>query len=433
MISALFVALFLQQLIVNDALAQWTHWRGETRDGKSTEVSGWDGTEWQLSEPAWQAQIGEGSAAPLVIDDHVITLGWKGSGELGKDVLACLDLATGKQLWEQTYQAPLFGRESVGDQGLYSGPSATPEFDRDSGLLYTMSTDGDVRCWNYRDQGALVWEKNLYEEYKIERRPDVGRGTRRDYGYTTAPVVFGDWLLVEVGSATAGNLIAFDKSTGKVVWGSENKDLAGHSGAPVLMTVDKIPCVAVLTLRNLVVTRLDKANAGKTVGVYSWTTDFANNIPTPAVYENSVIISTAYNHYATCRVDFSLSDGAKQIWETKKICTGVCSPVIDQGNIYWAWRGIHCLDFATGKLKWKGGKTNEAGSCVLTADGRLIVWATRGDLLLVNSSQHADEYTQLDSRELLAKTDAWPHIVLANGCILCRDRAGTLICLRIGG
>ena len=418
--------------ICSVCLADWPHWRGESRDDKTAQKSGWDGKNWQVTDPVWNLEVGLGSAAPLVIDNRVIAFGWQGSGNRGQDVLGCFELASGKNVWEQKYDAPLYGRNSVGDESLYSGPSSTPEYDAETGLLYSLSLDGELRCWDFKNKGNPVWRVNLYDQYKIERRPDVGRNTRRDYGYTTSPLVFGDWLLVEVGSHQAGNLVAFDKTSGKAVWGSECKDLAGHTGGPVLMKVEGVDCAAILTLRNLVVMRLDAKNAGKTVGTYEWTTDFANNIPTPAVQENSVIISTAYNHFATCRVDFSLQGGAKKKWEQPKLCTGVCSPLIDNGNVYWAWRGVHCLDFDTGELKWKGGNTNEAGSCVLTSDGRLIVWATRGDLLLVESAANSpDKYQQLAAKKLLSQTDAWPHVVVSDGCILCRDRGGTLLCLKI--
>jgi hypothetical protein len=110
----------------------------------------------------------------------------------------------------------------------------------------------------------------------------------------------------------------------------------------VPITVQGVPCVAVLPLRNLVVTRIDGSNAGRTIATYPWTTDFANNIPAPAVSEDSVIITSAYNHYAMCRVKVTL-DGATKVWENKEVASGVCSPLIHDETNYWAWRGVHCL------------------------------------------------------------------------------------------
>jgi hypothetical protein len=50
-------------------------------------------------------------------------------------------------------------------------------------------------------------------------------------------------------------------------------------------------------------------------------------------------------------------------------------------------------------------------------------------LLLAESAAHSpDKLTILAEREVLSQTDAWPHVALADGYLLCKDRAGTLVC-----
>ena len=172
----------------------------------------------------------------------------------------------------------------MGDQGLYGGPTSTPEYDRETGLLYTLSCDGDLNCWDTQRRGERVWGVNLYERYNVQRRPKIGRSGRRDYGYTTSPLLHRKSIIVEVG-AQSGTLVAFDKRTGRELWQSESKGYAGHTGGLAPLTVESVPCVAVLTLRGLLVARLDGDRAGQTVAEYEWTTDFVNNIATPAVSE----------------------------------------------------------------------------------------------------------------------------------------------------
>jgi outer membrane protein assembly factor BamB len=241
----------------------------------------------------------------------------------------------------------------------------------------------------------------------------------------SSPLVSGDQLIVEVGAET-GNLVAFHKQTGRQLWESENLDEAGHTGGPVPISVEGADCVAVVTLRNLVVTRIDGSTAGSTVAEFPWTTDFANNIATPVVFRDSVIITSAYNHYAMCRVNVTLK-GATKVWENKELASGVCSPLI-----HWAWRGVHCLDFATGKELWSGGNVGSQGSCILTSDDRLIVYSNKGELSLVETAKRsAKEYTQLAAKSVLSETDAWPHVVLSNGRLICRDRSGSVRCLAV--
>ncbi len=407
--------------------ADWPHWRGPTRNDVSTESSGWDGTSWLKGE-LWKASVGEGSSAPVVVAGRVYLTGWSDE----RDTVFCLDLESGKEHWRQSYDSPRYGRHAIGDQSLYSAACSTPEYDEESGLLFTLGVDGDLNAWNTRDEGKRVWSMNVYDRYQAKRRPEVAkrRKTRRDYGYMSSPLATGKVVIVEVGG-NKGNLVAFDKRTGAELWHSDNQDEAGHTGGPVPIEVEGTSCVAVLTLRNLVVTKIEGADAGKTVATYPWTTDFGNNIATPAVKDDSVIITSAYNHVAMCRIRITLN-GATKVWENE-LASGVCSPLIHDGRVYWAWNGVHCVDFATGKELWSGGKVGSQGSCIVTADDRLIVYANKGKLSLVETAKRSpNKYQQLATQSVLSKTDAWPHIVLSGGRIVCRDRSGSVRCLAVG-
>ncbi|MBI1314889.1 PQQ-binding-like beta-propeller repeat protein [bacterium] len=404
----------------------WPYWRGPARNDVSLESSGWNGSAWLQGEN-WDASVGEGSASPIVVGDRLFLTGWSGN----RDTLVCLNVETGREIWRQSDDAPRYGRHAVGDQSFYSGACSTPEFDLESGLLFTLGIDGDLIAWDTKQQGRRVWSVNLYERYKAGRRPEVAvrRKTQRDYGYVSSPLVLGPQLIVEVGGP-AGNLVSFAKQTGRELWISESRDEAGHSGGPVPIMVEGVPCVAILTLRNLVVARTDRASAGRTVAVYPWTTDFGNNIPTPAVSEDSVIITSAYNHSAMCRLDISLS-GAMKVWENE-LASGVCSPVIHKGHVYWAWNGVHCVDFETGRELWTGGRVGSQGSCIVTSDDRLIVYGNKGDLSLVETAERSpDRFLELASRSVLNRTDAWPHVVLSGGRVFCRDRSGQVKCLTL--
>jgi outer membrane protein assembly factor BamB len=423
-----FFALAAWIAIAGPAFAgDWPHWRGPARNDRSSEASGWTGSQWPIGKPVWTQNVGVGCSSLIVVGEKLYVTGWAAD----REVLRCLNVKTGKELWRQSYRCPQYGRHSTGDKGIYAGPSSTLEYDPQTGLLYTLSIDGDLNCWNANARGKRVWGFNLYEKYGVKRRPNVGRSRRmlRDYGYTSSPLVHGNALIVEVG-AKAGNLIAFDKRTGKELWTSRNKDEAGHTGGAVPMTVDGISCVVILTIRNLVVVRTDAGHAGETLAEYKWTTDFANNIPTPAVQGNSVIVTSAYNRYAMCRLDVGRG-GVKKVWENNQP-SGVCSPIIHNGRIYWSWRGVHCVDFATGKRLWSGGRTGTPGSCILTKDNRLIVWANQGDLLLVDTAERSPKaYRELARKSGILHSDAWPHVVLAAGRLFVKDRRGNLVCFQV--
>ncbi len=413
----------LLAVAVSSLAADWPHWRGSNRTDITDESSGWSGSAWLAEKPAWTAQLGAGASSPLIVSGRVYILGYEGA----KEVVRCLSAEDGKELWSVEYKCPKYGRHHMGDEGLYSGPSSTPEYDPDTGFLYTLSVDGDLNCWDTREKGKKVWGRNLYDEYKVERRPKLTRMPQRDYGYTASPLLHRDWLLVEVGSTTRGSLIAFDRRTGKEAWASELKEEAGHTGGAAPMTVEGVPCVAVLTQRNLAVIRLDAGKEGKTVATFPWVTDFANTIAGPAVHGDSVLIAAAYNHNALVKVKVTLA-GAEEVWR-KKFPSKVCTPVVHDGSVYIAWQKVRCLSLETGELKWEGGTVGDPGSCIVTADGRLIVYGQNGKLMLIEAAGRSpDAYKELAVKDKIFESLAWPHVALAAGRIFCRDRDGNLAC-----
>lgn len=253
---------------VADVIADdWPHWRGLRRNGIVDEPSGWSGGDWP-GKLLWQTRTEPGSSAVIAFDRHLYTIGWQRE-PAPRDVVRCLDASSGESLWSQSYECPEYGRSSEGDKGLYSGPSASPAIDVETGLLYTLSADGDLNCWDTQRNGQPVWGLNLYDEFDVKQRPLVGSRRLRDYGYTASPLVHDDWLIVEAGD-DEGNLFAFDKRNGKRIWVSQSKDPAGHTGGIVPLTVEGIPCVAVLTIHNLLVVRLDRGHEGETLAEFPW-------------------------------------------------------------------------------------------------------------------------------------------------------------------
>ncbi|MCA9158959.1 MAG: PQQ-binding-like beta-propeller repeat protein, partial [Planctomycetales bacterium] len=368
---------------------------------------------------------GEGSTSPLIVGERLYTIGWRS----GRDHVQCLDVSTGETVWSVDYDCPKYGRKATGDQGIFSGTTPTPEYDEATGFLYTLSVDGHLNCWDTKQLGKRVWGSNLYDTFDVPQRPKVGRSSLRDYGYTSSPLLYQNWVIVEVG-AKQGNLMAFDRWTGEVVWKSQATSPGGHSGGPALMTVENVPCVAVHNFAGLLVARLDEGHEGQTVATYDWVTSYANNIASATVQDDHVLMTSAYNHFKIAKLKITLN-GAQQVWE-QKYASKVCSPVVHHGNIYLAWQTVMCLDAESGELKWKGGTTGDQGSIVITSDDRLVIWGNRGDLLLADSATRSPkEYRELAAIKNLGSSDAWPHIVLANQRLFCKDRNGKILCYRI--
>ncbi len=399
----------------------WPHWRGPERTDITAETSGWEEGAWPPGDPAWSAQVGAGGSSPIVAGGRLYTIGWSDDA----DHVQCRDAATGELLWSRDYPCPKWGRFHAGDESLYRGPSSTPEFDPETGLLYTLSIDGDLNCWDTRRGGERIWGLNLYDSFGAGQRPKVSGGLR-DYGYTTSPLVRGEWLIVEVGAPT-GSLIAFDKRTGEQIWTSQRADPAGHTAGLALMTVEGVPCVAVLTLRRLLVARLDAGHEGETMAEFPWETAYANSIASPVAFGDSVLLTSGYSQQRAARVRVT-PGGAELVWEAKGQYSKVCTPVIHGGRVYFAWQKLRCLDWETGRLLWQGGSFSDDASLILTGDDRLIVLGNRRLTLCESAARSPNMYTELSVRPGVGSAHTWPHVALADRRVYVRDLDGNLLC-----
>ena len=408
----------------------WPHWRGPHRDDILSQESGWSGQEWPLAQ-SWQINVGEGSTTPIVIGERLFTMGWKNDA----DTIVCLDVTSGKVIWSESYASPRFGRHAVGDKGLYFGPTSSPEYDEETAAIFTLGCDGDLNCWRAAD-GQNLWHRNVYNDYGMPKRPGMGRRHthRRDYGYTTAPLVYGDSLIVEVG-APSGTVRAFDKRTGEEQWTSQANQLAGHSGSPVRMDIEGVPCLAVFAYHELIVMRLDDGQQGKTVASYPWKSTYANNILTPTVFGEHVLIGSWHAHGkqanpSMCKLKITLS-GAERIWQ-QPLASHIGSPIIHDNRIYIAGPRFYCLDWNSGETLWEGSSFNYGASCLLTTDDLLVLSGNRGQLILVESAKGSPQkYTELDSKQILKGNDVWSHVVLADRRYYIKDVVGNLVCLSI--
>jgi outer membrane protein assembly factor BamB len=274
-----------------------------------------------------------------------------------------------------------------------------------------------------------VWGINLYERFPVGQRPAnrLAENDFRDYGYTTAPYVHGDWVIVEVG-AKEGSLMAFDKRTGERCWLSEYGAPAGHTGGLVPLTVEGIPCLAVLTLHNLLVVRLDRGSEGKTVVTFPWKSAWGDNVLTPAVQANCILICSRHTHNSICKLRITLRE-AKRLWE-QPYASHVDSPVVHGEHVYLATERLLCLNWETGRLVWEGGSYGNGGACIVTNDGKVIVWSDHGHVALVETAlESRKQYKRLARiARVFSSSSAWPHPALSGGLLYCKNREGKLKC-----
>lgn len=200
--------------------ANWPQFRGPGSRGVADSATFPD--RWSASENvAWKAEPpGRGWSSPVVWGERVFltTVVNQGTSEPPKKGLyfggnrpepspathewkvLCLDLKSGKQLWDRT---------------VHRTSPATPIHLKNSYASETPVTDGQhvyaafgnvgLFCFNFI--GDLVWSN------RFEALP-----TRFGWGTASSPVLHGDRLYLVNDNDKQSELLAFDKRTGKPAW-----------------------------------------------------------------------------------------------------------------------------------------------------------------------------------------------------------------------
>ena len=374
----------------------WPNYRGPDHNGISKET-GWL-TQWPADGPKklWKAKVGIGFASFAVSNGKVYTVG----NANDSDTLFCFDANTGAEVWKQSHPAKLDAKYYEG------GPSATPTVE--SGKVYTFSKRGVVRCFDAA-KGMVIWTKDLAEELKA---------AMPTWGFAGSVLIEGDLALLNVGSRGA----ALDKKTGKIVWSSD-PDEAGYS-TPVPFDSGGKSAITMAIKQDVVA--LSVAD-GKELWRFPWKTQYDVNPTDPILSGNKVFISSGYNHGAGL---FDVgSSPPKKVWENKNMRNHMNSCVLWKGHVYGLDENqLRCLVFDTGEVKWTD-KVTGKGSLML-ADGKLIVLSERGELLVADASP--DGFKPIARAQVLGGK-CWTTPVLANGKIYCRNAAGDVVCVDVGG
>lgn len=378
--------------------ADWPIWRGPNHDGISLE-KGWRSA-W-VSDPKvlWNAEVGVGFSAFTVADGKVFTTGYQG----GEDSVFCLDAQTGKILWKHSYPSDL------GDKYYEGGTSATPVVDE--GKVFHLSRWGDLFCLDAAT-GKVIWEKNVQKETDANIP---------DWGFAGAPLVQGNLLILNVGSAG----MAVDKTTGNIVWKSET-DSAGYS-TPYPVTIASKKAVVMGNTSSYFAVEVE---TGAPLWSISWRTRYGVNASDPIVSSDLMFISTGYNK--GCAV-FKLGEGEpEKVWESKVLKNMFNSSVLIDGYLYGI-DGDHsgrcelkCISLKDGKQAW-GEKSIGFGS-LMAADGKLIILTEKGELVIAKATP--DEYTEVSRSQILGGR-CWSVPILSNGRIYARNAEGKVVCLDV--
>ncbi len=349
--------------------ADWPGFRGVNNAGAATEqvvpeklVS--------LKE-IWRIPLGEAFSEIAVAGDKAVVFGQRG----GDEAAVGLDAGTGKELWVTVIDKTL--KEENGD-----GPRTTPAIDE--GRVYVYGTFLKLYCLDLAS-GKEIWKHDIVGEYG-------GRltGSIKTWGNAASPMVVDDVVIVE-GSGVDRGILAFDKKSGVLVWGSTSE--AATHATPTVATILGQKQVICFMQSGLV-------SVEPKGGMVLWRLAHPYKLSTgasPVVGGKNgdiVYCSAGYGvGGAACRITHEGGEwAAKPLWRTEGQNQSQWStPVYYEGYLYGLFgqyeaKGpLACVDMETGLVRWSERGFGTQGGLIRVGD-KLLVQMPTGVLVLVAAS-----------------------------------------------
>jgi len=408
----------------------WKAFLGPSHNAVSTETKLLKS--WPASGPTllWEMRKGTGYSSPAVAGERLVFLHRVGSEE----ILECLHPETGARYWKFSYPTQFSDR-----YGYNNGPRASPVIDGDR--VYAIGAEGKLHCLKL-ETGQLHWKRDVAAEFKVPQ--DF-------FGVASTPLIEGDFLIVNVGAPGGPCVAAFDKRTGKMLWGAG--DLWGASYA------SPIPAVIQGKRRLLVfaggesqpptggLLSIDPAT-GAIDFQFPWRSRSYEsvNASCPVAIGNQVFVSASYKTGGVL-LDLLPNGSYKTVWTTQEFGLHFNTPIHRDGYLY-GFDGrnepdaaLACVELPTGKTMWRvspeweetirrnGSEQKQTlgtfrGS-LLWADGGFYCLGELGHLLRLELTPKG--YREISRSWLFAARESWTLPVLSRGLLyVCQNSRGLL-------
>lgn len=392
-------------LAVSSVRADWPQFGGPDRDNVAKGAS--LAKAWPADGPKvlWTIPMGEGFGAAAIRDGEVYVLD---RIDNQKDVLRCLDLKTGKELWTYAYDAP--GKTDF--NGSRAVPSVSEKY------VFACGPFGQLTCVD-RKTHEQVWQTNIIEP---------GAKTP-PWAIAQNPLLFENAVITSVMS-NSGGLIAHDQATGKVLWKSRAVPSTAYV-SPSLVEMGGKPQLVMVSGKGA-------SGVDPRTGNELW--NFPNykcSIPIPNVTvvgdpaEAKLLVTGGYKAGS---VLIQLKPAGERFTATElwRIPQGsqIHPAIMLDGKLYFNGNSndskdnFTCIDPQTGNVLWQAKEPKLDRACVLLADGMFFMIDGGGTLHMTKAG--AGKLEEAGSAKLLQPKDAkdfiWAPIALSDGVMVIRDQ-----------
>jgi outer membrane protein assembly factor BamB len=385
---------------------EWTQWRGPARDGSVSgkSVPG----KWPESfARVWRVEVGEGYSSPVVAGGRVFVH----SRRDPEEIIVAINLADGKVVWEQKYQAD-FKKNQYAVQ-MAKGPNSTPLVVGDR--LFTLGVTGVLNAWDTAT-GRALWSRDFSKSIDT---------SKMFCGTAASPLAVDGRIVVQVGSDIhGGQILALNPATGATEW--EWRGLGPGYASPVVIALGGAGHLVTMTQGSIV--GIDAKN-GKELWSVPFPDEWHENITTPLWTGTHLVVSGT--RAGTHAYSLAQSGGkwqATEVWKNADVAMYMSSPVFGDGLIYGhssKKKGqFVAVDAKTGALKWATeGRAGEHASILLTPQH--VVFLTNGADLIV-AKRNAPAFAE-ERRYDVAEASTWAMPVLLGSNVLVRDATGLML------
>lgn len=375
--------LFLIFLMLSSAVlaAPWPAWRGADGNGVCIETDlplKWSATE----NVKWKAALPErGNSTPIIWGDRVFITQAVGKNRL----VLCFSRQDGKELWRA-------GVKDVADEPTHqTNPYCSASPATDGERVYAWFGSAGLYCFDMH--GKTLWQRDLGEQ-------------RHEWGYSSGPVLHGDFCYLNFGPGPRTFLLAVNKLNGADVWRQElgkvevtmprndgfaaKEGVVGSWSVPLLIRTEQREELIMPWPQQV---RSYDPKTGKPL----WHCGGLN----PLVYSSTLFgegILIAMGGYSGSTVAVRPGgDGdvtaSHRLWHEPRDRGHIGSGVIKEGHIYIQnMNGIvECVELNTGKSLWKerlkgSGSRSESWSSVVLAGDRLYLVNQGSDCFVLRAS-----------------------------------------------
>lgn len=394
-------------------VGDWSQFRGNALDSKSQDSRSIL-TEWPDGGPSviWTTQLSKGHGGASIHNGRAYILDY--DTETFADVVRCLNLETGQELWSFTYPIKIKNNHGI----TRSVPAVNDRY------VVTIGAKAQVYCLDAKT-GEFIWSKSLVLDY----------GTVIPKWYSgQCPLMVGDKVIVAP-SGPKGFMIQIDCASGEVEWTAKNSmrwDMTHTSITP-------------MTLKGGVETYVYSGSGGvagvdaKTGEVLwvnrQWKIKIAACASPVVIDEERIFLSAGYSAGCMMIRVFQGEDGkwdSEAIFKLEERDFGSVqhTPILHDGYLYGTRPNgeLVCLSL-DGEVKWASGVQKYGIGPYMMIGSRMILLDSKTcDLALVDIQP--DSFAPIERKNLWDGHDAYGLMAYAHGLLVLRD-LNTMVALDI--